>query len=205
MALGCKTSEVALTLLCQVVRLENPDRSASEEKIHALLMNATAMLAELEPKTATEALLAAQMVGVQRLVMLLVRRAALDGQTAEGVDANVLGASRLMRVFNGQLEAMAKLKDKAGQQRVVVEHVTVNQGGQASSEPSARASRLKQGGWGMARRSEQVPHAQRRGWLKNGNPPVISYRRRAMGREPGVAHRVAALLWAMGDVAFTAA
>lgn len=127
-ALGCKTSEVALTLLTQVLQIENPHCVADGG---ALLMNATAMIAELEPKTATEALLAVQMVGVQRLAMLCLRRAALDGQTPEGIDANVLRASRLMRVFIEQLEAMAKLKGKAGQQRVVVEHVTVNQGGQA--------------------------------------------------------------------------
>jgi hypothetical protein len=36
-----------------------------------------------------------------------------------------------MRVFTEQLEAMQKLKGTAGQQRVTVEHVTVNQGGQA--------------------------------------------------------------------------
>jgi hypothetical protein len=36
-----------------------------------------------------------------------------------------------MRVFNEQVETMAKLKGKSGQQRVVVEHVTVSAGGQA--------------------------------------------------------------------------
>ena len=36
-----------------------------------------------------------------------------------------------MRVFNEQLEAMTKLKGKGGQQRVIVEHVTVAAGGQA--------------------------------------------------------------------------
>jgi hypothetical protein len=36
-----------------------------------------------------------------------------------------------MRLFNEQLEAMAKLKGKAGQQKVTVEHVHVHKGGQA--------------------------------------------------------------------------
>jgi len=36
-----------------------------------------------------------------------------------------------MRVFIEQLVAMAKLKGKAGQQKVVVEHVHVHSGGQA--------------------------------------------------------------------------
>ena len=36
-----------------------------------------------------------------------------------------------MRLFNEQLEAMSKLKGKAGQQKVTVEHVHVHGGGQA--------------------------------------------------------------------------
>ena len=36
-----------------------------------------------------------------------------------------------MRVFNEQVEIMAKLKGKSSQQRVVVEHITVAAGGQA--------------------------------------------------------------------------
>jgi hypothetical protein len=36
-----------------------------------------------------------------------------------------------MRVFNEQLEVMQKLKGKTGQQKVTVEHVHVNEGGQA--------------------------------------------------------------------------
>jgi hypothetical protein len=43
----------------------------------------------------------------------------------------VLRATRLMRLFNEQVETMAKLKGKSGQQRVVVEHVTVAAGGHA--------------------------------------------------------------------------
>jgi len=40
-------------------------------------------------------------------------------------------ATRLMRLFIEQLAAMAKLKGKTGQQKVVVEHVHVHSGGQA--------------------------------------------------------------------------
>jgi hypothetical protein len=129
--LGCKTSEVASALLAQVVKLEHPAASYSEEHMHTLLVQAAAMLAELEPQTATQALLAAQMVGAQRLAMTFMERATLEGQTVAGADASVLRATRLMRVFMEQVETMARLKGKSGQQRVVVEHVTVAAGGQA--------------------------------------------------------------------------
>jgi hypothetical protein len=63
-ALGCKTSSVALALLAQMVRLEhqNPE-TMSEAQVDTALTQATALLAELHPTTATEAMLAAQMVG----------------------------------------------------------------------------------------------------------------------------------------------
>jgi hypothetical protein len=77
-------------------------------------------------------MLAVQMIGAQRTAMRFLERATLPGQTPDGMDANVLRAMRLMRLFNEQVETMAKLKGKGGQQRVVVEHVTVAAGGQAS-------------------------------------------------------------------------
>jgi hypothetical protein len=72
-----------------------------------------------------------QMVGAQRAAMSFLERATREGQTLEGADANISRATRLMRLFNEQVETMQKLKGKAGHQRVVVEHVTVNEGGQA--------------------------------------------------------------------------
>ena len=88
------------------------------------------MLTKLQPTTATEAMLAVQMVGTHRVAMRFLALATAEGQTGLGADANVLRATRLMRLFNEQIETMSKLKGKGGQQRVVVEHVTVA-GGQA--------------------------------------------------------------------------
>ena len=65
------------------------------------------------------------------MATLLLRRATVEGQTFEGTDANVLRATRLMRLFNEQVELMARLKGKTSQQKVTVEHVHVHQGGQA--------------------------------------------------------------------------
>lgn len=89
------------------------------------------LVMELAPANATEALLAVQMLGVHEAALLFLQRATLDGQTFEGNDANVFRATRLMRLFNEQVELMAKLKGKTSQQKVTVEHVHVHQGGQA--------------------------------------------------------------------------
>lgn len=125
-ALGCKTDEVAIDLLLQVVKLNRPTADGANDAIN----KAIALIAEMQPTTATEAMLAAMMIGTQQRAMTFLTRA-LEVQTTEAMDANVLRATRLMRVFNEQLEAMAKLKGKGGQQRVVVEHVNVESGGQA--------------------------------------------------------------------------
>jgi hypothetical protein len=68
-------------------------------------MNAMAMLAEPRPATATETLLAAQMIGTQRLAMVFLARATIDGQTIVGCNANILGATRLMRLFSAKTRA----------------------------------------------------------------------------------------------------
>lgn len=130
-ALGCKTSETALALLGQVMALEHPTTAMEPERINTIRMNAIAVLAELQPATVTEAMLAAQMVGTHRAAMMFLKNATKPEDSFDGRDRNVLRAMRLMRLFTEQIEAMSKLKGKSGQQRVVVEHVTVAAGGQA--------------------------------------------------------------------------
>jgi hypothetical protein len=128
-AVGCKTSDVALTLLAQLVSLEHPAGDMPDAQVDATMVKAQAMLAELEPTTATEALLATEMVGAQQAAMTFLARSLAPGQAVELVDRNVNRATKLIRLFNEQIDAMAKLKEKGGPQRVVVEHVTVAAGG----------------------------------------------------------------------------
>jgi hypothetical protein len=106
------------------------DQPTDDSYRHALATS-LAMLAELEPQTGTEAMLAAQMIGTQQLAMRFLRRTVVAEQTLEGANANVTRAARLMRLFLDQADAMARLKGKTGQQHVTVEHVTVAAGGQA--------------------------------------------------------------------------
>jgi hypothetical protein len=126
--IGVKTIDVALRLLSQLVHLqhtETPQSDADE------LVKSIALLAELQPTNATEALLSVQMIGVHQAAMVFLARATAEGQTLLGADANVLRATRLLRLFTEQLEALAKLRGKTSQQKVIVEHVTVAAGGQA--------------------------------------------------------------------------
>ena len=94
------------------------------------------------PKDELEGLLAAQMIGVHNLAMECLKRASLQGQTFEGMDANVNRAVRLLRTFTSQMEALNRHRGKVGQQ-MVVGNVNVNDGGQAIVGPVSPAGRRK--------------------------------------------------------------
>jgi len=94
------------------------------------MINATvATLNSLQPETPLEGLLAGQMVAVHNLAMRCVRRAA-NAPDTDNADRAVNQAAKLMRVFCQQTETLQKLRTK-GQQTIQVQHVHVNDGGQA--------------------------------------------------------------------------
>src|SRR6266404_5965441 len=125
-ATGTQSHEVADRIIEQVpgVHVWPRPKDANDQVIQAVLT-----MAEMAPQNATEAMLAVQMIAANDAALLFLRRATADGQTVEGSAAHVLRASGLMRLFVEQLAA--KLRGKAGQQNVVVEHVHVHSGGQA--------------------------------------------------------------------------
>jgi hypothetical protein len=94
-------------------------------------MNDTAAnIHEMKPADATEALLVGQMLAANNAAMNCMRRSMLKEQTAYGREFNLKYADRFMRTFTAQMEALTKYR-KGGQQKVIVEHVHVYQGGQA--------------------------------------------------------------------------
>jgi hypothetical protein len=80
------------------------------------------------------------------------RRAMLDEQTFEGRRENLSQANKLSRSFAVLLEGLNRHRGK-GQQKVTVEHVTVNAVGQAIVGAVATP------GGGAADKSEEQPHA----------------------------------------------
>ncbi len=126
---GIKSEELAERIFSQVAAIQvlEPLTDPLGERLGIALQT----LGELQPENATQALLATQMIGVYHAAITFLYRATHKNQTFDGADANVLRATRLMRLFNEQLEAMARLKGKTGQQKVIVEHVHVHRGVQA--------------------------------------------------------------------------
>jgi hypothetical protein len=127
-ALGLKDEKAALQIVTQALNV--PSCVSSKDDSDRLIA-ALGTLMEIGPKGALEGLLAVQMMGVHNAALMFLRNATADEQDIEARDANVFRAVRLMRLFSEQLEAMARLRGKVGQQRVTVEHVHVHEGGRA--------------------------------------------------------------------------
>ncbi len=125
---GVNDPKVAQRLATQLLAMQ----VFGDEQINADQVNsALGLLGGLEPKNATEALLAVQMFGVHEAALRFLQLATMRGQSLENSDSNLGKATKLLKLFNEQLEAMAKLKGKTGQQKVTVEHVHVHNGGKA--------------------------------------------------------------------------
>mgnify|MGYP000069549182 FL=1 len=94
------------------------------------LNQAIPVLLAIKPEKEVETMLAAQMIGIHTMSMTMMRRAMSADQTVEGVNNNVNRVTKLSRTFISLLEALNKHRGK-GKQKITVEHVTVNEGGQA--------------------------------------------------------------------------
>jgi hypothetical protein len=105
------------------------DELTEDEKMTRFI-SAISMLEGIEPKDGTEGMLATQMVGTHNAAMECLRRAMLQGQSFEGRDQNLKHATKLLSICARQIEVLDKHRGK-GQQKVTVEYVNVESGGQA--------------------------------------------------------------------------
>ena len=86
-------------------------------------------LSGIQPQDEIEAMLAVQMIGVHNMAMDCLGRASRT-DNVEFLRTYMNGAAKLLRTFVAQMEALKKNRT-GGQQKMVVEHVHVNKGGQA--------------------------------------------------------------------------
>ena len=83
----------------------------------------------VKPRDELETLLAVQMGAIHTATMMMARRLN-HVETIPQQDAAERALNKLARTYTTQLEALKRYRT-GGQQKVVVEHVTVNEGGQA--------------------------------------------------------------------------
>ncbi len=148
---GSGSGLLNLALLNQVHRAAwLGERPPPQEGVEAMTWYAgRAALRGIAPRDALEGLLAAQMVAVHEAAMGCFHRAHDRGYAPGLRQAELAQATKLVRSFAAQLEALDRHRGK-GRQVVRVEHVTVNAGGQAIV---GEVNHAGEGGWARNRRS----------------------------------------------------
>jgi hypothetical protein len=133
-AFGSADHGLQMFLFNQVVQTFKDCQSSAglgdEGKMVELCDNAMAILQGIKPQDEIEGMLAVQMVGVHNMVMDAIRLAMISDQYPDARDRNTNRANKLLKTFALQLEALKKYRT-GGQQKMTVEHVHVNKGGQA--------------------------------------------------------------------------
>ena len=100
------------------------------QKLDASALNfMLATIKGIQPRDQVETMLAAQMAAVHNATMTFARRLN-HVENIPQQDSAERAFNKLARTFASQVEALKRYRT-GGQQKVVVEHVTVNEGGQA--------------------------------------------------------------------------
>ena len=123
--IGAKDKGFMYGFLEQLINAGTPTRSADDRGLNFMV----SVVKSIEPKDQIEAMLASQMAAVQMATMTFARRLA-HVENIDQQDSAIKGFTKLTRCFTAQVEALKKYRSN-GQQKVTVEHVTVNEGGQA--------------------------------------------------------------------------
>ena len=113
------------TLFCQVTSTLPKEESDNASNFIAAFMHG------LKPRDEMEGILIAQMVGTHNLLMEYMKRAVIPEQYLEAAEDYTNRAYKLLNVFLRQMEALQKYRGKTSQQKVIVEHVHIHEGGQA--------------------------------------------------------------------------
>jgi hypothetical protein len=153
---GSGSGLFTLALLNQVYRAawlgeRPPKQEGVEAMAHRVAWDA---LRGIGPRDPLEGMLAAQMVAVHEAAMGCFHRAHDRGYAPGLRQAELAQATKLVRSFAAQLEALDRHRGK-GQQTVRVEHVTVQAGGQAIVGAVSHP-----GGGGDGRGTDDRPHAK---------------------------------------------
>jgi hypothetical protein len=124
-SLGTTYRDFADGLVRQLVSTASLDQAADEQAINFML----SVIKGVEPRDQLEAMLAAQMAAIHNATMTFARRLGRI-ETIPQQDSAERALNKLARTFTLQMEALRKYRN-GGEQKVTVQHVNVNEGGQA--------------------------------------------------------------------------
>jgi hypothetical protein len=126
-AFGTHSDEFAARQLNALATLarQNGDGTVDGEALNSML----AAVDGVRPQNEVEAMLAVQMATTHAFAMTCLRRAN-GADTIPQLEANGNLATKMLRTYAAQVEALAKLR-RGGEQRVIVQRVNLSEGGQA--------------------------------------------------------------------------
>jgi len=124
-AIGTADSSFLDGILHQLVNASSAGQAPDQAGLNFMM----AVVKGIEPRDQVEAMLAAQMAAVHSATMTFARRLAHVDNIAQQ-DSAERAFNKLARTFAAQVEALKRYRT-GGEQRVIVQHVTVNEGGQA--------------------------------------------------------------------------
>jgi len=117
-------------------------QDCDQDELQLKMHRALKMFADIDPQDGCESMLARQMIGIHHAQHDCVQRALHPNQNLEARMMYLDQVTKLSNVFVKQLQALDKHRGHASQ-KVTVEHVTVESGGQAfvgSVEQQKKAS-----------------------------------------------------------------
>lgn len=144
-ALGTGEVDFFAELLLQVGRACADHDKVDEKRVNFMV----AVIKGIEPKDQLETMLAAQMAAVHSLTMDFASRLANAYDLVQR-DSAERTLNKLARTFAALVETLKRYRS-TGEQKVTVEHVTVNEGGKAI------VGNVMQGGPGASKKSESTP------------------------------------------------
>ncbi len=109
----------------QLARASYREGEINEDLLNFML----SVVAGIKPRDQTEAMLAAQMAAIHTATMTFARRLA-DVENIPQQDSAERALNKLARTFASQMEALKRYRT-GGEQKVTVQHVSVQEGGQA--------------------------------------------------------------------------
>jgi hypothetical protein len=144
-ALGTKDHEFLGGILTQLANVASKGQTVDAGAVNYMI----SMVKGVEPRDQIEAILAAQMAAVHNATMTFARRLN-NVENIPQQDSAERAFNKLARTFTAQVEALKRYRS-AGEQTVRVEHVTVNEGGQAI------VGNVTTGGRGSPQKTEATP------------------------------------------------
>ncbi len=127
-AFGTTDKKYAGSLLDSIVNASVPSHALKENGAE-VISNAIVAASTLQVESPAEGLLIAQMIAVHNSAMEVMRRMH-NASTVEQFNSYSNQANKLLRTYTTQMETLKRSRQKASQ-TVRVDHVHVNQGGQA--------------------------------------------------------------------------